>query len=318
MKRVRNTLAAVLPASLANRCRDFRDKILTVKNHYVLQREMKDRSVWRDAASALRVLFRRGKTILFFPERPVSPYTAYKLCAYLGYTITKDPKRRFDVAFKRKNHTFFDPEVLDRVPVERTDIINAGSVDIDKQTVARTFARVFGYPLEVDPVRYHGRIVEKSNVNGSHDGRVIQGPVSLAEVRPGRVYQREINNATDHEGVLLDYRVPIHGDRIPLVGLKYRSVDGRFNEYTKLDYMDTKAAFTPEELKKIFAFSREMGVNYGELDVLRNWEDGRIYIVDVNNTPRGTILCLPAEKQRSGFELMAESFDRLLETRGQV
>lgn len=318
MTGVRTRLRAGLPPSLIAWLRAGREKLQTAKNHYVLQRSLEDRPAWRDAAAAVRVLFRRGKTILFFPERPVSPYTAYKLCAYLGYTITKDPKRRFDVAFKRGNRTFFDPAVLDQVPVDREKIINAGSVDISKQIVARTFAEVFGYPLEVDPVRYHGRIVEKSNVNGSHDGRVIQGPISLAEVRPGRVYQREINNATDHEGVLLDYRVPIHGDRIPLVGLKYRSVEGRFNEYTTLDYMDTKAAFTPEELQKIFAFSQEMGVDYGELDVLRNWEDGRIYIVDVNNTPGGTILCLPAEKRRSGFELMAESFDQLLETRSQV
>jgi hypothetical protein len=30
-----------------------------------------------------------------------------------------------------------------------------------------------------------------------------------------------------------------------------------------------------------------MGVDYGELDVLRDVEDGRLYVVDVNDTPSG-------------------------------
>ena len=40
-------------------------------------------------------------------------------------------------------------------------------------------------------------------------------------------------------------------------------------------------------MAKILAVCREMGLDYGELDVLRDREDGRLYILDVNDTPSG-------------------------------
>ena len=42
-----------------------------------------------------------------------------------------------------------------------------------------------------------------------------------------------------------------------------------------------------DELNKIHRFCAKIGMDYGEVDVLRDRDDGRIYIVDANNTPSG-------------------------------
>ncbi len=41
------------------------------------------------------------------------------------------------------------------------------------------------------------------------------------------------------------------------------------------------------ELLNIYHFCEKIGMDYGELDVLRDRDDGRIYIVDANIAPSG-------------------------------
>ena len=43
------------------------------------------------------------------------------------------------------------------------------------------------------------------------------------------------------------------------------------------------------ELDLVLQFCRAIGLDYGELDIVRDQEDGRIYIVDANNTPFGPL-----------------------------
>lgn len=314
MNRIRERIKATLPVLLADRLRDFRDKIQASRNHYSFQRLLGDRPVWRDVASALRVLIQPDERILFFPERPIPPFLAYALCTLLGYTITKDPKRRFDVVFKYKNRTVFDPAILDQVSVDRARIINAGSVDISKRTVGRVFAEIFGYPLDVDPLRYDGEIVEKSDANAAHDGRVVQGPLAPEDIRPGRVYQKVINSLSDRPGFFVDYRVPIIGGQIPFVYLKFRHFDDRFSNYVDPEMKEPDEIFSSEEVENILRLTRRMGFDFGEIDVLRD-ADGRIYVVDVNNTPGGALERLPKGARRAGLNRMVKLFDRMLQTR---
>lgn len=39
------------------------------------------------------------------------------------------------------------------------------------------------------------------------------------------------------------------------------------------------------EAELLLRLCRALGLDYGELDVLRDVEDGKLYVVDVNNTP---------------------------------
>jgi hypothetical protein len=48
-----------------------------------------------------------------------------------------------------------------------------------------------------------------------------------------------------------------------------------------------------------------MGLDFGELDILRDNDDGRIYIVDVNNTPSGP---------RRGVHMQEADYDQFFST----
>jgi hypothetical protein len=53
---------------------------------------------------------------------------------------------------------------------------------------------------------------------------------------------------------------------------------------------------------------REMRLDFGELDVLRDRHDGRIYVVDVNRTPWGPPRTLGTRGALRAIDLVAEAF----------
>ncbi len=171
--RIRDALKDLLPASLLKVVRTQRAWLRAwwaeIVDCFRTRRQFADHALGADAVAMLRFACWPRKTILFFPEPPRRIFVEYKLCALLGYAITTNPNRPFDVAFKRQDATFFDPAVLHQIPTSRHRIINARSVDISKHAVSKAFAEVFGYVLDVDPLQYHGQIVEKSDENGTHD-----------------------------------------------------------------------------------------------------------------------------------------------------
>jgi len=289
----------------------MRAKAEMAKNHYVLQREVGGRPVWREVLSALCVFVRPGKTILFYPERPPVLFAAYDYCTFLGYVISKDPSRRFDAAVLRKNHTFADSAVFEPLSVPLSEVINGRCLDISKRRVGRVFADLFGYELDVDPVRHTGTMVRKADANGAHNGCIIQGPISPVEVDSKSVYQKLIEGPSGRSGFFLDYRVPIHGGRIPLVYLIYRPVEARFGDFEYAEPVEPDTVFSEEEKSLMCRMAAEMNLDCGELDVLRD-SDGRIYVIDVNNTPMTHIIDLEKPRRRETIEIMAASFDRLL------
>src|SRR5262249_1485320 len=160
---------------------------------------------------------------------------------------------------------------------------------------------------------YHGPMVEKSNVNYAHDGRVVEGPLGVDAVRPERVYQKAIDNRIGADGLVLDHRVVVHGEEVPLVYLKYRPEATRFSAKNgRVELKEADALVSEEELARLKEMARRMGVDYGEMDVLRD-TDHRIYVVDVNNTPAGPPNGLPLAECRRALGLLAASYTRLLE-----
>ncbi|MBN2410099.1 hypothetical protein JXQ31_00310 [candidate division KSB1 bacterium] len=260
----------------------------------------------------LRSLFRPKTTILFYPERPASSTTIYKLCAVHGYAMTDNPFSSYQVAFKNKDSTFFDLSTLKVLP-DKYKVINRNSVDISKNKVSDVFQEIFGYSLKVDPVKHTGPAVEKSDKNAMHDGRIVHCPVPAESVRTDCVYQKVIDNTVEN-GFVLDYRIPVHGGRIPLVYLKYRPQQTRFsnlNDHVELE--ETSAIFSEREQLDILKFAKAMGIEYGEFDVLRDNKEGRIYIVDANMTPWGPPNGLPKELQRKVVLQLAETFRIFIE-----
>ncbi|MDX1440319.1 MAG: hypothetical protein R3284_10505, partial [Rubricoccaceae bacterium] len=121
------------------------------------------------------------KTVLFYPELPLSAHVVFKLCVLLGFGMEMVPENRFDYAFRQLRGTHTEV-VLDRVPVPADQIVNAWANDVSKHHVAEAFEEVFGYTLEVDPTTYTGQMVEKSDENARHDGHLVQGPLDPEEI----------------------------------------------------------------------------------------------------------------------------------------
>jgi len=289
---------------------ELRHRLKDAKNYFSIRRRFAGNSRAADLKVIFQTVFTPQKRILFFPDHPDKNSAVYKLCALLGHAITANPRRRFDIAVKWRDATVFDAAILEKIP-RAGRIINGRSLDISKRTVAKTFAGIFGYPLEINPREFCGKIVEKSDRNASHDGRLLDGPLAPEKIRPGYVYQKAIDNVFGD--LVLDYRISILGAEIPLVYLKYRPVESRFrseNVYVKLD--KPSRVFSSGELGKIILMARAMGVDYAEIDILRD-KDRRIYVVDVNNTPHGPPDVLPTAEGKIALARLAKAFTRLLE-----
>ena len=225
-------------------------------------------------------------TVLFYPDLPRREHHAiYKICYLLGYRMTNALQDKFDIAISWEDTTLkvIDPRLSDLA--KSREVINLRCVDIGKRHVAAVFQEVFGYTSEIDPLTFQGKCVRKSTENAVHDGKIIDCPIAVKE--EGFIYQRLIDNHFKDE-MFYDIRVYISKKKIPFVFRKYRKADDRFYSYPKADLMlDVGKFFSDEEIAKILIFAERMGLDYGELDVLRDGQNGKIYIVDVNNTPAG-------------------------------
>jgi hypothetical protein len=254
-------------------------------------------------------LVRPRRTILFGPQRPLPMYIVYKLCALLGYRLETDPRRTHDLAFRFCDATYDDSTVQAEAGVR---IINGEARDVSKAQVQERWGSVAGYPLRIDPATYVGPAVCKANGNGAHDGRVVQCPIG--KINPDSVYQRLIDNCCG-AGMVMDYRVTIHGGAIPLVYLKYRPLSSRFVPVisARIEVVEAATVFTTAERATIIRFARAMGVDFGDMDVLRDAANGRIYAVDLNHTPFGPPSGLSPAQRRQAVDSLTESFRRLAE-----
>ena len=246
----------------------------------------------------------KNNHILFYPRLPHHRTIIYKICKERGIMIMRSPEHKFDILFAWQDATFSDKIELNNSSNFST--INLDCLDISKEKVDSTFEKVFGYGLTVNPQTHAGRCVLKSNINAKHDGRIIECPVN--ETYEDVVFQKIIDNVVDSEYVK-DIRVPVFGNTIPLVYHKFKKISDRFtNDIHHVEVHETKEIFSDDEIKNIIRFSKEMNLEYGELDILRNKEDGKIYIVDVNKTPWGPPATISKEKAQYVISRMGDAF----------
>lgn len=223
----------------------------------------------------------KPKVALFYPEKPQKWHALYTVFPILGYKIASDTNAKADIVVAFADATFRkDDETLASLR-EKHKVVNIDCVDISKEKVERVFKEVFGYESNINPKTYSGRYIRKSNLNGKHDGRVFE---SHSEPEDGYIYQKVVNNK-ESDGFVLDIRVFIVNGAIPFIVKRYRAVNDRFNNIKKAVLVNTEEIFNQDEINKILLFCKKFGMDYGELDVLRDRDDSRIYIVDANNTP---------------------------------
>lgn len=266
-----------------------------------------------------------SKKILFYPNLPSQFATIYQVCLFVGYKVSNNIEG-YDAAIKWEDATFSpnDRQLLE-LSKQDNNLINIGCEDISKSYTDKIFYSVFGYGAEVDPRTYTGSCVVKSDLNYKHDGKIISCPIS--KVESDVVYQKLIDAGVE-DNKLLEFRVPVIKQSIPLVYLylKDSSVEKRFfgyESFISVQVNDASDVFSEDEIQNILLFCQKMGLDYCELDVLRDKADRKIYIVDANNTPSSRVLfeplirpldqCLLSPVQRINIlQKFAQAFEEML------
>ena len=264
-------------------------------------------------ARTARTLAAPRGVLLFYPELPRPYAVLYKLAVLAGYRMTSNPEAPCDAVF------LWDDETRSAVGPFRGDeaAINRRCTDIGKGHVSAVFEDVFGYPIEVDPTTYEGRVVKKSDENATHDGEVIDCPIPADLVFPGYVYQKAVDNRRDDAEGFYEYRVPVFRGGSPVVYVKYRPVGARFKAFDGAEVVAPESVFTEEERGRIAAFTEALDMEYGELDVLRDRGDGRIYVVDANKTPSGPARGFAREQSVRALHALLPAFEALVAESGR-
>ena len=264
---------------------------------------------------ALKSFFRHGKVlrVLAYPELPGSRAIISKITGHQKWIITNNPKKKIIFAISWKDATIRDvPQVLKKLSSE-IKVLNLYNDNILKTYVEEYFYEAFGYRTRIDPQLHHGKAVCKSEYNATHSGTIVDCPV--AEPEKDCIYQIVIDNRTE-EGFFEDIRVPVIGKTIPYVYIKLKEEPARFETRAqKVLLEETGKYITDDEHEKILKFTASIGLDFGEIDVLRNRTDGKLYIVDVNNTPYGPPANLADVDAKQAVRMQAEKLVALLKQR---
>lgn len=243
-------------------------------------------------------------TIAYAPERARPWYLIWAVARVAGARLVKDPARA-DVVMHFEDSTYSPNDPPTRLK-HGVRLVNYACHDVSKTRVGAACAAAFHAPLTVDPAMHAGPAVEKSEINAAHDGHIVECPTPAL---PGRAYQRLIDNRTDNPNMVEDLRTITIGGRPICVFIKRRPVSKRFlNTNSEVVMREPEDVFTPVEMNEIAAFAREMGMDWGGVDVLRDRADGRLYIVDANKTDMGPPIPLPLADKLIATRKLAQAF----------
>jgi len=245
------------------------------------------------------------KTVLFYPEFPSKRTILYKVFKGLKYNITNNPKIKHQVSIYWENQTFRKPASEYQFFNEET--VNRNCNDISKIYVDEKHLEVFGYNTQVNPLQHKGKLVKKNDLNALHDGEILQGPISTKE--EGFIYQILIDNT---EGNFVnDLRIPIFNGEIPYVVIRSRKIEERFGGGSQKSVVKkVEHVFSVEEVSQIQKFSKAIGLDCGDLDILRDNASQKIYIVDANPTTWGPPKGLTKENQKKTLITLSNLFEK--------
>lgn len=240
--------------------------------------------------------------IAFTPDQPRPWYFIWPVLQCAGAIIVKDSSEA-DIVFHFDDSTLTDAHEPPMKP--GAVAVNYDCRDISKSRVAEAFERASGYGLAVDPRTHQGPMVEKAEMNGAHDGRIIEGPM---EPLDGKTYQRLVDNEIEG-GMVEDLRATIVGGEPIVVFRKRRGLDRRFlNENDEVLLSRPQNCYSPDELDVIRRFAADIGLDWGGVDVLRDRRSGKIFIVDANKTDMGPPIALPLGDKLKSTRWMARAF----------
>jgi hypothetical protein len=244
-----------------------------------------------------------AETLNFFPMRPQPIAPISDIVRVLGLRIGATPSAD-QATIAWDGDTWFSARAARRLP---DNAINGRCLDISKSRVHEVWLRVSGRSPQVDPLTFRGQIVVKPEENGRHGGRVVEGPI--ARRQRGMVYERLIDARAG--GYLNQTRAVLIGYTLVIAYEKWRAPDDVF--FGTLLSLTRKPAelYSAQEQSELIALALSMGLDYGEIDVMREPDTGLIQVIDVNRTPSRAHR-LPASDVAGLAELQAEAFRELV------
>jgi hypothetical protein len=205
--------------------------------------------------------------------------------------------------------TWFSPRAAARLPA---NAMNRRCLDISKSTVDRIWGEIAGYSITVDPQTAQGPIVEKPEINAVKGGRVIDGPIERP--RRGMVYERLVDARNEDGSRVLHLRAVVIGSRIVFTYAKWRPYPEWFRGQEFTEPQSTDELLSADEAATVLRFADGIGLEYGELDIVRDRDTRLIYVVDANRNPvRPRGLPLTDEAENAAFEAQAMSFQALIQ-----
>lgn len=170
-------------------------------------------------------------------------------------------------------------------PCTRDSMVNSIPVERDKWLLGTVFRNVFGYDVNIEPKTYQGWAIKKVRTHGIH-GVPIKCPYveSGGRGRSGFVYQKLITNHANDSHVE-EWRISLYRRVIGkmIVSRKWLLKDdlgfSRCERRPKTFTFDVGQVFSRYELNSLWDLAGRMGVNIGDLDVIRGL-DGKLYVVD--------------------------------------
>jgi hypothetical protein len=245
----------------------------------------------------------RGPRIWFAPHRPRPWYIIWAAMVWGGFEFAPTPARA-DAAFYFEDQTVAIPPAP-----QHAKAFNFGVGDVSKSNVARVMEEAFGYPLAIDPTTFVGEAVEKGEGNGVHDGRLVTCPLQPVA---GRAYQRVIKTE-GVDGWAYDLRTACVGGEPVVVFVKQKPAAARFSiQNTSVVVKTPEEVFSAAEIEQLKLFLAAMKLDWGGLDVLREHESGRLYVVDVNKTDTGPAVVLNWRDRAKATTLLSDALARMV------
>jgi hypothetical protein len=244
--------------------------------------------------------------VTFWPMRLEPTSAVAHVVARLGARIAPFGTDA-DLVFAWHTGTYLSPKDVARLPA---DALNRGCVDISKSTVDQAWAKAAGYSISVDPTTFEGRMVVKPEANGVRGGRIVNAPIG--ESKRGFVYQRLVDCQVGDR--IETTRPMIFRGALLVVYQKSRAKDDWFAGIERVAVAAAADCFSAEEMDALLRFCTLIGMDYGELDVVRDSKSGLIYVVDANRTPirpRGLL----ASDDDAAFEQLTAELHALLPVR---
>jgi len=253
--------------------------------------------------------------ILVYPHKITNGAKLWHVCKELNIKIINNPKDDFDYAIYWNNQTISSPDKIIKNIAQKMRVINIGCFNVLKSNVDKIWQQVSGYNIKINPAKFNYKYVRKSQLQyRSHTGEKHDGIIfDFKQKRdPKYVYQRLIDTSLGSKKFrrYRTLRLPIFNDNIPCLIIK-ESID-RFKEVkTRISICDPLDYFSFNELLLIRKFRKKFGVDYGELDILRDKNTNRIYVIDVNNLAGdGMFGKLPFEEITKLKILFAQTFKK--------